>query len=169
MKMRQPGSASLRATSQLPRVTKQDTQGDFERESGEGMKGELVLLIEGSIFSQGMLFGLGFGESQGQRNFPQARRILVQHGFKPALFHARPVSVPLYKPALGATVLYCEMAGFTIPLKFRSIAGTLADSQTQAGGWRKGTTHSAVSAITAMQELSMNSLYEICFVRSDNI
>jgi hypothetical protein len=46
------------------------------------------------------------------------------------------------------------MAGFTIPLKFRSIAGTLADSQTQAHasfrGRRKGTTHSAVSATTAM-------------------
>ncbi len=58
--MRQPESASLRATSQLPRVTKQDTQGDFERESGEGMKGELVLLIEGSIFSQGNVIRTGF-------------------------------------------------------------------------------------------------------------
>jgi len=112
-------------------VTKQDTQGHFERESGEGMKGELVLLIEGSFFSRGNVIRTGFRNPKVNVLSP-SQRILVQHGFKPALFHSRPVSVPLYKPALGATVLYCEMAGFTIPLKFRSIAGTPADSQTQA-------------------------------------
>jgi hypothetical protein len=134
-------------------VTKQDTQGDFERESGEGMKGELVLLIEGSFFSRGNVIRTGFRNPKVNVLSPSQAHLGA------ARLQARPFPLasrigPLYEPALGATVLYCEMAGFTIPLKFRSMLELLLIRRLRrrhrSGGRRKGTTHSAVSATTAM-------------------
>jgi len=124
-------------------VTKQDTQGDFERESGEGMKGELVLLIEGSFFSRGNVIRTGF------RN-PKVNVLSPSQPFSTrvpyrSLFENQRLARPSFIVRWQVSRYRSNSVRLLELLLIRRLRRTH-----RSGGRRKGTTHSVVSATTAM-------------------